>query len=247
MLMLASFCTAQEKIRTIEHGKYRLYDIKSEPIAIVSRELGDKPFMTNRQVLGGPDWLRDLTLGVKNISNKTIKNFEIHIIIDKQGNMATGVTLLFRFPPPPEPVLSQDGKPTGAYQPVEVLKPGEVVKVKAPDSQLRMLDFIKKEGVVDIDRVSLSIQKVDFDDGTRWYQGVESREDPNYVPVIPDRPGLSLSQLFSKSLSSFALVDGTSQPLVQFAFIFPAKSRFFGPVHILNSTLPCQPSMVVDG
>lgn len=247
-ILTTSISNAQDKIRTVEHGKFRTYDIKSEPIAIVSRELGDRPFMNDRQVKGGPDWLRDLTLGVKNISNKTIKSFEIDIIIEKQANMSTNSGLLLRFPLPPNPVLNTDGNPTGNYELLKVLKPGEVVKIKAADSQLRMLDAIKKDGVGDIDRVSLSIQLVVFDDGTRWYQGIETREDPNspgtYIVVGPESPEPTLSQLFSRWLSSFAFINEVSQPLDQFAFILPAKSRFF---FANDNTKLTPPSPPIDG
>src|SRR5438067_1276080 len=85
LMLGTSLCPAQEKLRTVMHGgMYRNYDIKTEPIAIVSREVWDKPFTNESQIVSGPDWLRYLTLGVKNISGKTIKVFEIDVLLRKQ-------------------------------------------------------------------------------------------------------------------------------------------------------------------
>ena len=179
LLTAASFAPAQEKLRTVEHGKYRKYDIKTEPIAIVGRQLGNKPFINDNEVMGRPDWLRDLTLDVRNISNKTIKDFEINVVIEKQDNMPFAAGMSLRFPTQ-EPILSLNGKPAGEYNAPKLLKPGEIVKVKVSDNMLRILDDLKKDGVVDILRVYLAFTRVRFDDGTGWFQGMEMREDPKY-------------------------------------------------------------------
>jgi len=244
-LLTTSLSYAQQKIRTVEHGKYRKYDTNTEPIAIVSRELGDKPFMNDSDVVGGSDWLRVLTLSVKNISKKAIKECEINLIIAKQGNMSNDASMSIRFPTR-EPVMNADGKPTGEYQPLKLLKPGEIIKVKVSENQLRMLDVLKKDGVSDVDQVSLVFISVKFDDGKRWFQGIDMREDPNnpgrWVPVRPDRPGPTLGQRFSKWLSSFTIINAVSQPLDQFVFIFPAKSRFsFASANMPAAVLPMTP------
>lgn len=242
MLTAVSICHAQEKIRTVEHGKYRKYDIRTEPIAIVSRELGDKLFMNESQVVGGSDWLRDLTLSVKNISKKPIVKFSILLTIDKQGNMTGLAAMEFSFPSPRESVLDADGKPTSEYQPLKVLKPGGIVKVKVSDNQLRILDDLKKADVGDIERVSIGFRQVVFDDGTGWFQGLDTREDPNrpgsMIPIRPDRPGPTLSQRFSKWLSSFAFINEVSQPLDQFALMLPVKSRFSFASINMNTVVP---------
>jgi len=242
MLLLVSVSNAQEKIRTLEHGKYRTYDIKTEPIAIVNREIGDKPFKNDRQVVGDRDWLRDIALSVKNVSNKTIKNFEIDIIVEKQVNMTSDEVMILRFPTP-ESAYIVDGRPVDKYQPLKVLKPGEVVKIKVYDGQYRVFsDDLKKNGVTDIDHVSISFDIVRFDDGTGWLQGIETREDPNrpgsMIP-IHDRPSPSLSQRFSTWLSSFGLINPVGKPLGQFAFIFPANSGFsFASTNVIQPMPP---------
>ena len=190
-LLAVSLCPAQEKIRTLEHGRYRQYDVATEPFAIVGRQLGDKPFINERQVAGNSDWLSKLILSVKNTSGKSIIAGEINLIIAKQNNMSADAAMILRFPIQ-ESVLDGEGKATGEYQYTQPLKPGEVVKVRVPEGQLHILDVIKKDGVVDIDSVSVVFIRAIFDDRTSWFQGIEMKEDPNvpgrWIPVSR-RPG----------------------------------------------------------
>jgi hypothetical protein len=79
--------------------------------------------------------------------------------------------------------------------------------------------------------VSLAFISATFDDGTKWFQGIEMREDPS-VPGrwTPDRPNgvmPGLSQRFSKWLpGSFALVDPITQSVNRCFQTLPAMSRF---------------------
>ncbi|MGE3465577.1 MAG: hypothetical protein AB7J13_01475 [Pyrinomonadaceae bacterium] len=177
-LAATSFSVAQEKTRTLEHGKFRMYDRSTEPIAIISREVGNKPFESDSKVVSGRDWLRNLSLTIKNISAKTITEFEINLIIAKQANMTGDVVLIVRFPMA-KPILDSAGEPTGEHTLIRLLKTDEVIKVRISENQLRLLDLVKKGGVSDIDNVSLVFRSVTFDDGIRWFQGIEMRQDPN--------------------------------------------------------------------
>ena len=178
-LLLTAFIESysQEKVRTLEHGHYRRYDTRSEPIAVVSRHLSTQPFIDETKVMGKTDWLAELTLGIKNISSKTITDFEVNLIIPQQGDMPSPAVIILRFPFW-TPVISSDGKPTGESRLASSLKPGDVIKMTAPKDQLRILEFIKEKGVLDVSSVSLAFISVKFDDGTGWFQGHPTREDP---------------------------------------------------------------------
>jgi hypothetical protein len=176
IFLLFSGSLAQEKVRTVDNRMYRMYDVKTEPIEIVSRQVGDKPFINSTQVNADNEWLRDLTFGVKNISGKTIKEFEIQVIIPQQGGMAYPAALTAWYSsrnPAQKPEKKQAGQNGGE----EGLAAGDVVTVKVVVG--RMLEDIKKQGVEDIERVYLSFGRVVFDDGTAWYQGIPMRQDPN--------------------------------------------------------------------
>src|SRR5678815_4248211 len=92
VLLLVPLCIAQEKIRTLENE----YPYPNQPIEIVSRQLGDKPFIDEKRVLGGRDWLGKLTLGIKNVTNKNILSFDINILVRKDGTPAMGIPINFR-------------------------------------------------------------------------------------------------------------------------------------------------------
>ncbi|MBX3289847.1 MAG: hypothetical protein KF855_10950 [Acidobacteria bacterium] len=191
---------AQEKMRTLEHGMYRQYDLNTEPIAIVTRELGDTPFMDERRVVGSSDWLQHITLGVKNISKKTIEDFEINLIIPKQRNMPFDHVMIVKFPVTHQAVLDDNGMPNGKYKVIRALKPGETVKLKIDENQLRILDKIKSYGLHDVEQISLSFRQVTFDDGIRWSQGLEMKEDPDqpgrWLPILNEKLRSGLNDPF---------------------------------------------------
>lgn len=60
-----SIAVSQQKIRIVKDAVH-----KTSPLVVVSRELGNKPFIDEYRVLGDHDWLKHLTLGVKNVSKK---------------------------------------------------------------------------------------------------------------------------------------------------------------------------------
>lgn len=173
----------QERIRTLEFGEYRKYDISTEPVAIVGRSLGDKPFLDETHVLGGPDWLRDLVLTLKNVSSKPIKRCVLHLLIPDQGNIRI-VQLGF-----PDGVV--DGPPTLAGDSRKALwAPGLILKVKVHPIQLKLLDRLREKGVSNPQTVSLALHSVIFEDGSGWLQGIPTHEDPSRPgSMIPDRVG----------------------------------------------------------
>jgi len=188
VLLTAPLLSAQEKTRTLEFGAYRKYDISTEPIAIIKKELGNRPFNESpgeSKVIGGADWLYGLTLTLKNISSKSIQASEIHLIVPQQANMSGVRRMFLRFPT--ESILDPDAKTS--HQMLKLWRPGHVISMKIPNSQLQLLDRLRGNGVYDIDTVSIALQRVDFDDHTGWYQGLKMHENPNLPGNwIPDRP-----------------------------------------------------------
>jgi len=195
-LIAAPFLRAQDKTRTLEFGAYRRYDISTEPVAIVRKELGNKIFRESpgeSKVIAGSDWLHELTLSFKNISSKSIQAFEAHLIVPKQGNMSEIGTVVLRFPF--ESILDPDAKTSN--QMLKLWKSGQVISMKIPISKLRLLDNLKIKGVYDIDMVSIAIYRIEFDDRTGWFQGMKTRENPDLPGNwIPERPMSSSNSVF---------------------------------------------------
>ena len=174
LFLLASILSnAQEKIRTVEKG----LSYPKQPIEIIALGLDDKPFNDNSRVMGEQDWLSKLTLSVKNVSNKNIMSFNIDLLIKKEGRILFGIPVHFySFTKPADSdVLTAEGD-----KKIGVLRPGEIVKVKVSDRTMQMYGkHLVKNEVENIDRVTIDLRWVYFDDRSRWMYGQESRPDPD--------------------------------------------------------------------
>lgn len=164
----ASVADAQGKLRTIQQLPLR----DDSPIVVVSRELGDKTFDGKSRVLGDRDWLKQLTFGVKNVSNKNIVYFNIDLVIPKQGQMQALIPVAIFFGNRIAPAIAVPG--------ALILRPGEIVKVGVSANEIALWDkVLKKYEVEDFDLVTLDIREVHFDDGTGWKLGIPLQQDPN--------------------------------------------------------------------
>ena len=213
LFCLVPAVVAQEKVRNLDEMSEKF---PNAPIEIVTREVGAKTFDGSR-VIAGTDWLRRLSLTVRNISQKNIVKFVIHIKIPKHGEMQHDAGMALDFPSE-NPVLDPAGRPTGHFNPptLRVLQPGATTKVKVWEHQLEILERLKERGVPDVDTVILSIREVVFDDGTGWLVGKESRDDPSrpgsQLFVRPDRPDVPFeTQLLSLFRSALILAPVTGQ------------------------------------
>lgn len=173
MLLLTTLGSAQQKIRFVDETA----PFPHQPIEIVSKELGDQPFIDNGQVYGDQDWLSQLTLSVKNISNRNIRYFHVDLLVKKNGRILMGIPIYFYsfMKSTDSDVPASDGEKA-----IKDLPPGAIVKVKVSDRTMELYrkELIKNE-VENIDRVTIEIREVGFDDKTRWMFGRESRPDPN--------------------------------------------------------------------
>lgn len=167
--------SAQEKLRIIHETEQ-----EDTPIVVVSRQVGDRPVDRNYRnrhgIMAGQDWINQLTLDVKNVSNKNITYFEINLRIPKTGTMVhTGMIVSIFFGNSAAPPAAS-GEPNSKQ---DFLIPGGVVKVKINDSQrTQMENFLKEYDAEDVELLEMDIREVHFDDGTGWSLGIELRQDP---------------------------------------------------------------------
>ena len=168
-LLTASFSLAQEKIRTLDKGR----SYQNSPIEVVGRALGDKPFIDDTRVSANKDWLKDLVLAVKNVSDKNILSFDIDLLVKKHGKILMGVPVTFRTYTVPSAL---NARAANGEIKIGVLRPGEVVKVRVADQAMSAFgnELLKSE-IEDLDQVTIDIRFVYFDDNTRWVVG---REEP---------------------------------------------------------------------
>jgi len=222
ILFLTLLGNSQQKIRTVEKG----VSFPNQPIEIVGRELAGEPFIDDTRVLGDQDWLKHLTLSVKNVSNKNIMSFDIDILIKKEGKTLMGIPISFRTFFRPDDTSSST--PNGEKK-LGFLLPGEVVKVRVLGHVMSLFgkELVKFE-LENIDRVTLDIRAVYFDDKSRWMFGQESRPDPHNPSkrIRIDKPQPRVSKRVSDWLEYLLPVD-MNYSSFSFLFIIPAGGRNF--------------------
>ncbi len=173
----ASVADAQEKLRIIQEAEQ-----ENSPVVVVSRHVGDKTFDRSHRnrhgITAGHNWLNSLSFDVKNVSNKNVTYIILHLQIPKSGKMErNGMIVPFVFG---NRVASAATANKDSSSPLELLKPGDVVKLKMSDLvRTKLEDYLKKYDAEDIEQIKTDIREVHFDDGTGWSLGHELRQDPS--------------------------------------------------------------------
>jgi hypothetical protein len=158
----------QEKQRVIND----LYLPKDAPIQIVGRELEGRNFQTQKvdnRISGtaNSDWIKNLTLVVKNVSEKNISFVKITLMVPQQKQMPGPLMFYVMFG-------SWDGTTANG-----LLGPGETAKIKVRESEYLFSEKRFKDwGVDGFDHVFLELRTIYFDDGTGWSLGRDIIQDP---------------------------------------------------------------------
>jgi len=158
----AIYVGGQEKRRIVQD----LYLPKDAPVQIIGRELEGKKLDAENSGAGRADWIKYLTLDVKNVSKKNISFVEITLTVPRQGQMPGPVRYWVIFG-------SMEDKGISG-----IISPGEVAKIQVGDHDVLFWENrLKDWGVADFDRVELQLRKIYFDDGTGWSLGRDIVQD----------------------------------------------------------------------
>ena len=84
-LVLVSVSSSQQKFRRVDQNTNKY---ANNPIEVVGCDIGNGVVSNCSQIAGGIDWWKNLTLSLKNVSSKTISEFNFEISIGKQGGMS---------------------------------------------------------------------------------------------------------------------------------------------------------------
>jgi hypothetical protein len=191
-LLTASLSNAQEKTRTVEKG----LQYQNPPIEVIGRELGDKPFTDDTRVAANRDWLKDLVLVVKNVSNKNIISFDIDLLVKQNGKVLMGIPVNFRTYTRPTKL---NARTSSGELKIGVIRPGEVVKVKVTDRALSVFgNELLKRGIEDLDQVTIDLRFVYFDNHTRWLLGQEAPDPDSGKSGFFDKSEHIIKQPFAK-------------------------------------------------
>ena len=174
--MLISFCLiislpayAQDKrSRVVKEEHYE------GPVEIVDLNIEGRKANFLKKITAGKDWLKSLTLNIKNNHNKSIVYMEVELEIAKTAKMEYPLRLPMTFGQIPSAGESQTFKALGK------VAPHNTKKLSLSESMYNLLiRYMKENQVNDIDEVKVIIEFILFDDDTAWSKGQMMRRDPD--------------------------------------------------------------------
>lgn len=167
----------QLKARVIDKSDPR-FDYKDKPVIILQQKTASQIFSTKGEVTAGTDWIRDLVISVKNVSEKTVTHVRVDIIIPAKAQMRFPHILAAEFGRSVA-IVDKSGKQTGQYS-KPVLLPGQTADVSIEEEYYENVKTrLDKLGANDFESVIIDLNTVRFDDDTIWSKGSFMRRDPN--------------------------------------------------------------------
>ena len=179
VFLLPVVAFAQQKDRVL-----RRIERKNEPLKISKLKVkGEQVVFNQKFIVDEDDWFRNLTVSVKNVSDKTIVYFDLRLNFPPTGTAqrtSSDHLLYGHYPPPP----GETGTPHPDQPP---LKPGDTATVVLTDYEGTRA-FLNQTGQAQsIKEIQTSIEDIIFADGTMWNGGVLMKRDPNdpnsWIPI----------------------------------------------------------------
>lgn len=174
----ASNVAQEEDKQVLKKGEY------PHPVTdLVNVKVKGVPVAFGRQIGGGREWLKGLTVGVKNTSTKPVVYVELELALfgEKGDREATGKRPFvyplsygdYNYADPSQPLAP--GAPYGA------IAPGDSVDIALTDEAYESLTSMLLQNSYPLPpkHAELSVSDVIFADGTRWYKSMLLRRDPN--------------------------------------------------------------------
>ncbi len=144
---------------------------RNAPIEVFDLKVKDKVVSFGEAFEADADWLKDVSLKIKNTSKKTIVCIPVGLVFPETA-------------PSPMMHLKLFGNPTNSKvrdgrQSLE-LKPGEVLAVSLADEYERLKALVEHRRSIDsIGTLTLETNRAYFDDGMMWDMGGLYRPDPD--------------------------------------------------------------------
>ncbi|HEX8069940.1 MAG TPA: hypothetical protein VF546_08315 [Pyrinomonadaceae bacterium] len=181
-------------------------------------QVGGQPVSLQESFAGDGDWLKTLTMKVKNVSGKPITSLEVDVQIPRLGLMDYPLVISLDYGW--RPLLPGE---TLSTPPPKPLAPGHTVTIRVSDSTGDFLtNYLREKQVDEVDNVELSIGLTHFEDGTAWLHGHTLRRDPNNPRRWRVIPSLGSAKVDSKSLLKTR--EDNSAP--RWSFATPPSSNY---------------------
>jgi hypothetical protein len=146
--------------------------IVKEPVAISIKHRGQH-VEANQEFDGDADWLKDVTLKLTNVSDKTITYIAIHLIFPETATAEKSSTGLHQIELGVHPDVPSNRSPIA-------LRPGDSMEVTLGNEYGDIKKLVEKRVSIDkINTVTVRPQTALFNDGTMFFAGMLYRRDPN--------------------------------------------------------------------
>jgi hypothetical protein len=158
---------AEDKI--VKHLSY-----PNQPVEISNLDVKGKAIRLNEKMgENGDDWLSNLSITVKNISDKTITCVEINLDFPETKTTGNMMSFPLKYGQNPQARIV-----TGQS---ESLPPNQNVTIDLSGKlSADLKDFIEKRHPLNsLKKVAIHVNQVCFEDGTIWSSGSFFRPDPN--------------------------------------------------------------------
>jgi hypothetical protein len=207
---------------------------RAEPVRIEQVKTNGTPIEFGRSFSTNKDWLKDLTVSVKNMSDQSIARIEINLSFPRprgtSPDVSTYVVRLIYGLEPSDPSFAQTQKP---------LMPGEIANLHLPDQNRPIIKAdLASLGYPEEDNYArLTINSITFLDGSTWEGGETLYPDPKH-------PGRKLNPRLENPRLENPRIDpggGSGARLEQ--VVFKNSGPLFGhpvrPAPMQDPTLPC--------
>ena len=152
----------------------------NEPVELLEVKLVGKSIKLGERLAAADDWLRGLSLALKNRSNKPIVFVEI--ALDFPETKDSGPKMSYRIR------LGQDQLVKSSDRPPLHIAPGEPLQIDVAGEYDKLKTFLEaRQHISSINRAAVRISFIEFEDGTAWGAGAMLRPDPDnpkrYIPI----------------------------------------------------------------
>lgn len=164
---------SQNADKILEKGKDYNPPVK---ITLVKSKIG--VIETDKKISASDDWLRGLTISVRNDSDKVVTGLVIYIQFRRPTNQAKELDLVAPISYGRDPLASPEETSATTAEPI---LPGQTKDIalsdQAYDSLRSILDNLNYPA--SIKSVRLEVKIIGLQDGTYWSNGTIFRRDPN--------------------------------------------------------------------
>jgi len=194
---------ANSKTKQSQEKKVDKLAFDKEPVEVIKLEVEKKALKLGEHFSGEEEWLKSLSINIKNVSGKPISYIEVWL--DFPETKATGSTMSFPIFYGQRPWIERTSDEP------KLVMPNDIVAIQMSDVTYAALKrFVEnRHSIKNLNKVQLRISFVGFTDGTAWDSGNLIRPDPNnpkkYIS-IDDPQGAAMN----RSAFSFKEVNYSS-------------------------------------